>query len=78
MIDIAGTIVASGLIPPPCCPGDMTGDDRVGLADHGRFLDCLAGPAESTTGACQCADLDGDDDVDLADWAEFQAAFEGS
>jgi len=77
-MNIGATMLASGLIPPPCCLGDLSGDDRVDLGDHGRFLGCLAGPAEPAAAPCPCADLDGDDDVDLADWAEFQVRFQGS
>lgn len=77
-ITIDATIVAFGTIPPPCCPGDLTGDDRVALDDHGKLVGCLAGPSGGAEGACQCADLDGDNDVDLADFAAFQVLFQGS
>lgn len=75
---IEATIVATGQVPPPCCPGDLTGDDRVDLDDHRKFVDCLTGPSGDVIGACQCADLDGDDDVDLGDFADFGFLFAGS
>ncbi len=71
------TMLARGTAGP-VWPGDLTGDDRVDLDDHGRFVGCLAGPGTAAIGACQCADLDEDDDVDLEDFAGFQVAFEGS
>lgn len=71
---IDATMLARGVGPPPW-PGDLTGDDRVDLADHGRFVGCLVGPGTTAIGACQCADLDEDDDVDLEDFADFQVAF---
>lgn len=77
-LQIDATLVADGTIPAACCPGDLTGDDRVEAADVGKLVGCLAGPSEGAAGACQCADLDGDDAVDLADVAEFQLLFEGS
>lgn len=77
-ITIDATIVALGTIPPPCCPGDLTGDDRVALDDLGKLVGCLAGPSGGAEGACQCADLDGDNDIDLGDVAAFQVLFEGS
>ncbi|UCC29338.1 MAG: hypothetical protein JSU86_14190 [Phycisphaerales bacterium] len=73
---IDATMLAGG-VSPSLWPGDLTGDDRVDLADHGRFVGCLAGPGPAAIGACQCADLDEDDDVDLEDFAGFQVAFEG-
>lgn len=73
---IDATMLAGG-VSPPLWPGDLTGDDRVDLDDHGRFVGCLAGPGPAAIGACQCADLDEDDDVDLEDFAGFQVAFEG-
>ncbi len=73
---IAGVIHATGTIPSPCCGGDLTGDDLVDLADHGRFALCLEGPATPITGTCVCGDLDGDDDVDLRDFASFQIAYQ--
>lgn len=80
-LSINAFIIAVGPIPPPCCPGDLTGDDGIDLEDHGRFVDCLAGPdaAPDTVppAPCPCADLDGDDDVDLRDFADFQRVFEG-
>jgi hypothetical protein len=63
---------------PPGCPGDLTGDDRVSLADHAKFADCLGGPAGGAAGPCECADLNDDGQVDLLDTAEFQVRFEGS
>lgn len=75
---IDATIVATGRIPPPCCPGDLTGDDRVNLDDHQKLAGCLAGPGTGAHGACQCADLDGNNDVDLGDFAAFQILFAGS
>lgn len=77
-ITIDTTIVAFGTIPTPCCPGDLTGDDRVNLDDHGKLLGCLVGPGGGAPGACQCADLDSSNSVDLRDIAEFQMLFEGS
>ncbi|MCP4593027.1 MAG: hypothetical protein GY842_20020 [bacterium] len=64
-------------------PGDLDGDGEVDVADHGIFLDCMAGP-EVTEAPPECdpseflvADLEGDGDVDLADFAAFQEAFTG-
>jgi len=70
-------IVAVGTIPPACCPGDLTGDDRVLLDDGGKLIGCLSGPMGGAEGPCQCADLDADVDVDLSDFASFQTLLEG-
>ena len=75
-LTIAGNIVARGTLPTPCCPGDLTGDDLVGPADLGRFVDCLTGPDVLTAGACQCADTTDDADVDLRDFADLQQAWD--
>lgn len=74
---IDATVVAVGTIPPACCPGDLTGDDRVTPEDVSKLVGCLSGPSGGAAGACQCADLDGDGDVDIGDVAAFQAVFEG-
>ncbi len=74
---IDATIVATGQVPPPCCPGDLTGDDLVNLDDHRKLADCLTGPGGGAVGACQCADLDEDDDVDLEDFADFEILLTG-
>ena len=76
-IYIDGTVLAHGTNPPPCCPGDLTGDDHVGLDDHGRVAACLFGPGTTATGVCRCADIDTDGDVDLEDFAKFQVSFQG-
>jgi len=76
-MSISVRIVASGTVPPPCCPGDLTGDDRVELVDGVRLIACLAGPNGGVEGPCQCADLDADSDVDLRDFADFQSLLEG-
>jgi WD40 repeat protein len=65
-------------------PGNLDLDGDVDLFDLDVFVDCLAGPDETTPpGGCTpeqfgLADLDADDDVDLADFTGFQIAFTGS
>jgi len=70
-------VTATGVLPAPCCPGDLTGDDRVALNDLKRFGACLEGPNAEVEGACRCADLDEDGDTDLEDYAAFSGAFTG-
>ncbi len=76
-LEILGTIYATGVVPTVCCPGDLTGDDRVDLYDHSRLADCLGGPNAGVSGACRCADLNGNGEVGLDDFADFQVVFQG-
>lgn len=58
-------------------PGDCNGDGILGLSDHDRFVDCLAGPAGKIAAECACFDVDGSRTVDLADFSESQRGLVG-
>lgn len=72
-------------IPDDCTPGDVDGDETVGLPDHVKFTQCLAGPcatppcsgAPSSGGCCSIVDFDHSESVDLRDVAAFQRVFDG-
>jgi len=56
----------------PACPGDLDGDNSVGLSD----LATLLANYGTTAGACYYdGDLDGDNDVDLSDLAALLALY---
>ena len=52
------------------CPGDLTGDDLVDVADFSEFLIYFG-----QTGPGLSADLDGDEDVDIGDFSVFLVNF---
>ena len=56
----------------PTCPGDLDGDDQVGLADLAIMLSNF-GTASGALAAD--GDLDGDGDVDLSDLALLLSLF---
>lgn len=50
---------------PPACPGDVNGDNMVGLADIAEIINCWAQPASCNI----AADLDSSDSIGLGDLA---------
>ncbi|MCH7562651.1 MAG: hypothetical protein IH968_02395 [Gemmatimonadetes bacterium] len=72
-------------IPDECTPGDVDGDETVGLPDHVKFTQCLAGPcaappcsgSSGSAGCCSIVDFDNSESVDLRDVAAFQRVFDG-
>lgn len=52
--------------------GDINGDGFVGRDDGGFWAECLGGPNESASGACEELRLTPDERIDLRDFAAFQ------
>jgi len=69
------------LRPSWIMPGDLDEDGDIDLTDYAAFVQCVAGPGNTTPPlACQqqifdASDFDGDGDVDFRDFGGFQRAF---
>jgi hypothetical protein len=56
----------------PVCPGDIDGDNQIGLSDLAQLL---ANYGVTSGAQYEDGDLDGDGDVDLADLAQLLAVY---
>lgn len=67
-----GTATIAVYVPPPPCPGDLTGDNTVDLGDLALLLSNYGKPSGATYAE---GDLNGDDKIDLSDLAAILSLY---